>query len=112
MVTRTHVLSRSVPVFVALGDETRLKLLSRLSAGGPQSIAGLTAGSKITRQAITKHLLVLADAGLVRRQRYGRESRWSLQPERLEVARGYIDFISEEWTKRLQALTRHLDTMP
>ena len=99
----------SAPVFAALGDPTRLRLLARLCEGGPQSIAFLTAGSQVTRQAVTKHLRVLAGAGLVRGVRRGRESRWELEPEQLEVARRYLDRISEEWTRRLAALERHLD---
>jgi DNA-binding transcriptional ArsR family regulator len=99
-------------LFAALGDETRLGLLARLSAGGPQSIARLTAGSEVTRQAVTKHLLVLADAGLVRGERQGRESRWTVEPEGLEAARLYLERISDEWTERLEALERHLDSMP
>jgi len=110
--TRTNELARTRPVFAALGDETRLRLVSRLSTVGPQSISRLTSGSNVSRQAITKHLLVLAEAGLVRCERQGRESRWSLQPERLEIARRYLELISEQWTQRLDALARHLDSMP
>jgi DNA-binding transcriptional ArsR family regulator len=102
----------SAPIFAALGDETRLRLVARLCSGGPQSIARLTAGSEVTRQAVTKHLLVLADAGLVRGMRQGRESRWALKPEQLEVARHYLELISERWTERLEALERHLESMP
>src|SRR3989304_4018204 len=102
----------SAPIFAALGDETRLRVVARLCAGGPQSIARLTAGSEVTRQAVTKHLLVLADAGLVRGMRQGRESRWALKPEQLGVARGYLDLISEQWTQRPEALERHLESMP
>ncbi|MGH9461634.1 MAG: ArsR/SmtB family transcription factor [Vicinamibacteria bacterium] len=112
MAARSRALRSSAPIFAALGDETRLRLVARLCTGGPQSIARLTVGSEITRQAITKHLLVLADAGLVRGMRQGRESRWELAPEQLEVARRYLDLISEQWTRRLYALERHLETMP
>ena len=112
MATKSDARRSSAPIFAALGDETRLRLVARLCTGGPQSIARLTAGSDITRQAVTKHLLVLADAGLVRGMRQGRESRWALEPEQLEVARRYLDLISEEWTRRLDALERHLDSMP
>jgi DNA-binding transcriptional ArsR family regulator len=112
MAAKTGALRSSAPIFAALGDETRLRLVARLSAGGPQSIVRLTAGSEITRQAVTKHLLVLAEAGLVRGTRKGRESRWALEPERLEVARRYLDLISEQWTERLEALARHLDSLP
>ena len=86
--------------------------MARLFAGGPQSIASFTAGSEITRQAVTKHLLVLVEAGLVQGSRQGRESRWALEPEQLEVASRYLDLISEQWTQRLEALERHLASMP
>src|SRR6266705_1846409 len=86
----TRGLRGSASLFAALGDETRLRLVARLSAGGPLSIAGLTAGSSVTRQAITKHLLILEDAGLVRGSRHGRESRWELEPQQLEEARRYL----------------------
>jgi DNA-binding transcriptional ArsR family regulator len=104
-------LKRSAPIFAALGDETRLRLVARLCAGGPQSISRLTAGSAITRQAVTKHLLVLADAGLVRGARQGRECWWTLEPEKLEVANRYLELISEQWGQRLEALERHLDAI-
>ena len=103
------VLADSAAIFSALGDETRLGLVARLGSGGPQSIARLTGDARVTRQAITKHLLVLARAGLVRSERQGRETRWELEPDQLEVARRYLDFISEQWSDRLDALARHLD---
>ena len=112
MTTAAGEPSRPAPIFAALGDETRLRLVARLCSGGPQSIARLTVGSEVTRQAVTKHLLVLAEAGLVRGTRAGRESRWELEPRRLEAARRYLDRIAEEWTRRLEALERHLDSMP
>jgi DNA-binding transcriptional ArsR family regulator len=109
---KSVTLTGSAPLFAALGDETRLRLVARLCAGGPQSIAGLTAGSEVTRQAVTKHLVVLADAGLVRGVRQGRECRWALNPEQLDVARRYLDVMSEQWARRLEALERHLASMP
>jgi DNA-binding transcriptional ArsR family regulator len=112
MAAKSEGLMGSAPVFAALGDETRLRLVARLCAGGPQSIARLTAGSAVTRQAITKHLHVLAQAGLVRGARRGREHRWALKPEQLDVARRYLDRMSEQWTQRLDALERHLASMP
>src|SRR5690242_6573545 len=87
----------SAPVFAALGDETRLRLVSRLCEQGPLSIAKLTAGTDVTRQAITKHLHVLADAGLVRGTRDGRENVWELEPRRLQVASEYLGLISRQW---------------
>jgi DNA-binding transcriptional ArsR family regulator len=97
-------LADSAPVFAALGDETRLKLVARLCEGGPTSIAKLTQGSDVTRQAIAKHLRVLEDAGLVRGARDGRESVWELEPRRLQQARAYLDAISSQWDDALERL--------
>jgi DNA-binding transcriptional ArsR family regulator len=94
----------SAPLFAALGDETRLRLVSRLCNEGPMSIAGLTAGARITRQAITKHLRVMEEAGLVRSARHGRESVWQLDQRRLEHARRYLDLISRRWDEALGRL--------
>jgi DNA-binding transcriptional ArsR family regulator len=87
-----------------LGDETRLRLVSRLSSGGPTSISRLTVGSGVTRQAVTKHLGVLAGAGLVRGTRRGRERLWKLEPRRLEEARRSLDLISRQWDQSLGKL--------
>jgi DNA-binding transcriptional ArsR family regulator len=94
----------SAPVFAALGDETRLRLVSRLSSDGPLSIAKLTAGFAITRQAITKHLRVMEDAGLVRRTERGRESIWRLERKRLADARRHLQLISAQWDETLGRL--------
>jgi DNA-binding transcriptional ArsR family regulator len=100
-------LKGAAPLFAALGDETRLALVARLSTDGPRSITHLTAGSAITRQAITKHLHVLAGAGLVHHARHGREQIWQLDPARLDVARRFLIEISRRWDARLNRL-RHL----
>src|SRR5882672_7192069 len=84
-------LRNSAPVFAALGDETRLRLVAVLCAGGALSIAQLTSGTDITRQAVTKHLQVLADAGLVRDLKVGRERLWEFESARLEEARRSLD---------------------
>ena len=94
----------SATVFAALGDETRLRLISHLCECGPASITGLTAGSKVTRQAITKHLQVMERAGLVRSSRHGRESLWQLEHRRLEYARRHLDVISKRWDDALGRL--------
>jgi DNA-binding transcriptional ArsR family regulator len=91
-------------VFAALGDETRLKLVARLSRGQPSSISHLTEGSRLTRQAITKHLRVLERARIVRSVRAGRESRFAFDPEPLTEIRGYLDFVSEQWDQALARL--------
>jgi len=94
----------SATVFAALGDATRLGLVQRLSGGEPLSIAQLTEGTRVTRQAVTKHLAVLADAGLVRGTRAGREVRWQLEPARLAEMRAYLDQISRRWDVALARL--------
>jgi DNA-binding transcriptional ArsR family regulator len=94
----------SAPVFAALGDETRLHLVARLGTEGPLSIARLTSGTEVTRQAVTKHLHVLADAGLARGTRQGRERLWELDPAPLGEARRYLDLVSEQWDAALARL--------
>jgi DNA-binding transcriptional ArsR family regulator len=91
-------------LFAALGDDTRLRLVLRLSKGGPMSIARLTAGASVTRQAIAKHLCVMEEAGLVRSARHGRERIWQLERRRLEEARHYLDLISKQWDGALGRL--------
>lgn len=96
--------SDAAPVFAALGDETRLRIVLRLCEGGPQSIVRLTEGSNVSRQAVTKHLRALYDAGLVRSERLGRETLWELETKRLAEARHYLDRISEHWDRALLRL--------
>jgi DNA-binding transcriptional ArsR family regulator len=91
-------------VFAALSDETRLSLVSALAGGRPRSITQLTDGSRLTRQAITKHLHVLAGAGLVRCSRRGRESRFELDPQPLQELRAYLERVSEQWDQALARL--------
>src|SRR5712671_1031350 len=79
-------IAEAAPVFAALGDATRLRLVARLCGDGPLSIARLSDGTGVTRQAITKHLKALAAAGLARDSRSGRERIWQLEPKRLENA--------------------------
>lgn len=98
---------QSAPVFAALGDPTRLRLVARLAHGEPLSISQLTEGERVTRQAITKHLEVLADAGLVTDHKRGRERLYALEAAPLDDARRYLDQVSAQWDKaiaRLRAL--------
>jgi DNA-binding transcriptional ArsR family regulator len=99
----------AAPLFFALGDETRLRLLIRLSTSGPDSIARLSEKAAVTRQAITKHLAVLAGAGLVRGRRRGRERIWELEQKRLADAREYIDRISRQWDDALGRLRKFVE---
>ncbi|HMD50712.1 MAG TPA: metalloregulator ArsR/SmtB family transcription factor [Bryobacteraceae bacterium] len=95
---------RTAPIFAALGDETRLCIVARLSARGPMSIAHLTRDASMTRQAVTKHLHVLAHAGLARSSRLGRESVWQLEPAPLDAARRCLDGLSAQWDSALDRL--------
>ena len=94
----------AAPLFAALGDETRLGILVRLSRGGPGSIARLSERSRVSRQAITKHLELLSDAGLVRSAWRGRERIWEIEPDRLTEAHAYLDKISRQWDDALDRL--------
>jgi|SRR6185437_8100857 len=97
-------LADTAPVFAALGDTTRLHIVARLSDGGGLSTARLTEGTKVSRQAITKHLHALEGAGLVRSGRVGRERIWRLRATRLAEARHYLDQISIQWDAALSRL--------
>jgi DNA-binding transcriptional ArsR family regulator len=99
-------LVEAAPVFAALGDRTRLTVVSRLCVDGPLSIARLSHGAKVTRQAITKHLHALAEAGLVRNHRHGREQIWELEPQRLQIARRSLDQISQQWDAAIGRLKK------
>jgi DNA-binding transcriptional ArsR family regulator len=92
------------PVFAALGDQLRLRIVVRLCDSGPMSITGLTAGFRVTRQAISKHLFVLQRAGIVRSAWRGRERIWQLEQKRLREARLYLDSISAQWDESLDRL--------
>lgn len=103
--SRTGVKRRShAPVFAALGDETRLALVAKLVHGQPRSISQLTEGSKLTRQAITKHLRVLEGAGLVHGVRSGRESLFQFDSEPIHQIKEYLDLVSEQWDQALGRL--------
>jgi DNA-binding transcriptional ArsR family regulator len=91
-------------MFAALSDETRLSLVAELAAGRTRSITELTAGTRLTRQAITKHLRVLEGVGLVRSTRSGRESLFELDPVPLAELRAYLERVSEQWDQALARL--------
>jgi DNA-binding transcriptional ArsR family regulator len=97
------------PVFAALGDRTRLRVVTRLCDEGPLSIARLSDGAGVTRQAVTKHLNALADAGVVRGTRRGRERIWELQPKRLEMASRYLEEVSGQWDAAINRLRLFLE---
>jgi DNA-binding transcriptional ArsR family regulator len=101
--------SRAAPLFAALGDETRLALVARLSSEGPLSITRLTAGSSVSRQAVTKHLDVLATAGLVSDVWRGREHIWELELRQMEAARTYLEHVSKRWDEALDRLKQFVE---
>lgn len=96
---RTHA-----QIFAALGEEHRLAIVMRLHDGQPRSISQLTAGSRLTRQAVTKHLHVLQKAGIVCSARAGRESLFRLDARPLEEARSYLKAIADQWDAALERL--------
>jgi DNA-binding transcriptional ArsR family regulator len=96
-------------VFAALGDETRLALVSRLCRDGPQSITRLAHGFPMTRQAITKHLRTMEQAGLVRSIARGRESLWQIEPKRIAEAQRQLEIISAQWDQTLDRLKRFVE---
>ena len=105
--TRSNVAAKRqapAPIFAALGDRTRLALVAKLSGGQPRSIAQLTEGTKLTRQAITKHLRVLEKVEIVRSVRAGRESLFELDPEPIEELKLYLELVSEQWDRSLSRL--------
>lgn len=96
-------------IFAALGDETRLRIVTRLCRAGPQSIVRLTEGSHVTRQAVAKHLRALSEAGLVRGQRVGRERVWELEPRRLTEVQRYLDAITAQWDEAIGRLKSYVE---
>jgi DNA-binding transcriptional ArsR family regulator len=106
---KAAALRHSASIFAALGDETRLRLVAVLCVGGAVSIAQLTAGTDITRQAVTKHLHVLADAGLVHDVKVGRERLWEFEPSRLDEARRSLETIAQQWDHALLRLKKAVE---
>jgi len=97
-------------LFAALGDPLRLRLVTRLGDGGPLSITELTSGSRVSRQAVTKHLRVLEGAGLARSRRHGRERRWELDGDELAAAQAQLEKVAAQWDRRLARLKALVET--
>lgn len=105
-----HSLTGAALLFAALGDPTRLALLQRLSDGGPASISMLAERFRaMTRQGVTKHLHVLADAGIIEGNRQGREHVWAVNPARLAEGRRCLDVIARGWDDALARLKLHVE---
>jgi DNA-binding transcriptional ArsR family regulator len=97
-------------IFAALGDPTRLKLVAALCAGGAFSIAQLTVTTEMSRQGVTKHLQVLADAGVVRDVKLGRERLWQLEPAQIEEAKRTLEKIGRQWETALGNLKSFVES--
>jgi DNA-binding transcriptional ArsR family regulator len=104
-----EALDHTVPVFAALGDPTRLRLVARLGQEGPLTISRLSNGAGVTRQAVAKHLRVLANAGLAHGSRQGREQFWRLEAAPLDEARRSLERISQRWDQTLGRLKASLE---
>jgi DNA-binding transcriptional ArsR family regulator len=102
--SRPAALKARASVFAALGDETRLSVLVKLTNGKPQSISRLTVGTNLTRQAVTKHLRVLQGVGVVRCVRVGRESQFELETKPIDDVREYLANVSKQWDSALARL--------
>ena len=107
--TGALALDEAASILAALGDETRLALFARLATERELSIAELTAHTRVTRQAVTKHLQVLEAAGLVRGERIGREHVWRFEAARLALARRSLDQISNWWDDKLASLKTRVE---
>lgn len=99
-------------VFSALGDPTRLQVVARLAAEGPLTVSALADGAVISRQAISKHLRVLDEAGIIRGHRDGRSRVWELDPDRLDEARRAVEVISRRWDESLRRLQLLVEADP
>jgi DNA-binding transcriptional ArsR family regulator len=102
-------LAEAAPIFAALGDGTRLQIVARMCGEGPMSIMRLANGASVTRQAITKHLHALEQAGLARSSRKGRERIWELRTKRFSQAQRYLDQISHQWDGALSRLREFVE---
>jgi DNA-binding transcriptional ArsR family regulator len=99
----------AAPLFDALGDPNRLRIVARLCDGGPSSTSQVTQAVSITRQAATKHLTLLAAAGLVVSSRRGRERIWTLQTQPLVQASDYLNQLSRRWDAAIDRLRTYVE---
>jgi DNA-binding transcriptional ArsR family regulator len=104
----TSVVARA-PLFDALGDPNRLRIITRLCDGGPCSTTKITEVVSVSRQAATKHLLLLESVGLVSSQRHGRERIWRVRPEPLSDASEYLDALSRRWDNAIGRLRTYVE---
>ncbi|MCV7286473.1 helix-turn-helix transcriptional regulator [Mycolicibacterium wolinskyi] len=97
------------PLFDALGDPNRLRIVTRLCDGGPCSTAQLTEVIAVSRQAATKHLLLMEAVGLVSSHRQGRERIWEIRPEPLAEASDYLTALSRRWDRAIDRLRAYVE---
>jgi DNA-binding transcriptional ArsR family regulator len=102
-------LTKTAPVFAALGDPVRLAMIARLCMAGPLPTIRLKQGTSVSRQAVTKHLRMLEDAGLVQSQRVGRDRLWQIETRQLTEVRKYLDQISAQWDATVERLRRFVE---
>jgi DNA-binding transcriptional ArsR family regulator len=95
--------------FSALGDPQRLALVDALAIGGERSISELGAGATISRQALTKHLRILEQVGLVRATRYGREVRFRIEHAAVEEAGQFLALVTRQWDDALSRLKEQVE---
>ncbi len=97
-------------VFTALADPTRRAILATLASGGPRTATDLADRLPISRQAIAKHLTLLAEAGLVTAERgEWRRVRYRLRSAPMQVAQQFLAALARDWDRPLESLTEHLD---
>jgi len=106
---RAALLTQTAPVFAALGDPVRLAIVSRLCADGPLPTIRLKRGTRVTRQAVTKHLRVLEHVRLVRSDRVGRDRLWQIEAQQLAELRKYLEQISARWDMTLERLRSYVE---
>src|ERR1700691_2041703 len=111
-IKRPYSARAKAAVFAALGDETRLSLLARLCDGQRYSIAELTEGTKLTRQAVTKHLRVLERVRIVHGMREGRESLFQFAPQPVIKMKDYLKQVSKQWDGALARLKSFVESDP
>lgn len=97
------------PLFDALGDPNRLRIITRLCDGGPSSTTEVTEVVAVSRQAATKHLMLLEAVGLVSSERRGRERIWRLQPQPLADASDYLTALSQRWDRAIDRLRDYVE---
>lgn len=109
MDSQTSRLKKTAPLFAALGDPVRLTLVARLCKEGPLPTSRLKLNTSVSRQAVTKHLVLLEDAGLVKSQRVGKDRLWRMEHRRLSEARHHLEQISAQWDATLERLRRFVE---